>query len=86
MDLSESHTQSFIVHLWIEETADEGGGVIWRGSITHVPSGRRRHLKDLDGIAIFIMPYLERLGVRFGLRWRLRQYLKLSALNLIAHD
>ena len=63
MSLLEDHTHSFIVKVWLEETSAEGGRATWRGHITHVPSGERRYLKDLDDITSFIAPYLEKMGV-----------------------
>ncbi len=59
----ESSNQSFIVKIWLEETAEEAGRAMWRGHVTHVPSGQRRYIQDLDGIATFIVPYLEEMGV-----------------------
>jgi len=38
---------------------------IWRGHITHVPSGTRRYIENLNDIPLFIRPYLERVGVKF---------------------
>ena len=58
MDAVESNTHAFVIRIWMEE----GGGVeadTWRGHITHVLSGQRRYLKDLDSIKAFIAPYLE---------------------------
>ena len=65
MELTERKTCSFIIKIWLEETT-EGGQVLWRGHITHVPSGNRRYLQDLDEIKDFITPWLERLGVKLG--------------------
>lgn len=76
MDLYEVNTHSFIVKIWLEETVEEAGRAMWRGHITHVPSGRRRYVKDLDDITTFIAAYLESMGVQFGLSWRMRQWLK----------
>ena len=76
MRRAESLTDSFIVKVWLEGLAEEIGGATWRGHITHVPSGRRRYLRDLEGVTAFIAPYLERMGVRLGLRWRLRRWLR----------
>ena len=59
----------------MDDTEDEGGEAIWRGSITHVPSGERRYLHNLDDILGFIAPYLQQMGVRLGLSWRLKQWL-----------
>jgi hypothetical protein len=73
---AENHTHSFIVRVWLEETAEETGRAIWRGHITHVPSGERRYLKDLGDIFDFILPYLQGMGVKFGILWRVGQCLK----------
>jgi len=64
LGLTEIRTHHFIVKVWIEETAEEAGQAVWRGHITHVPSGRRRYLRDFGDIIAFIEPYLEAMGVR----------------------
>jgi len=66
MNVFEIDTHSFIVRIWLEETAEEAGRVTWRGHITHVPSGERRYFEELDGMAQFIIPYLRELGVKVG--------------------
>ena len=66
MDLLESNTHSFIVKIWLEETTEEAGQASWRGHITHVPNGDRRHLKDVSEITAFIEPYLRGMGVKLG--------------------
>ena len=71
-ELFEFSTHSFIVKIWIEETADETSNPLWRGHITHVPSGSRRYLSRLDGMRSFIKPYLKSMGIKFGLYWQLR--------------
>ncbi len=77
MDSSqEPEAQSFIVKVWVEERAEEAGRGVWRGHITHVSSSRRRYLKNLDEIGDFIAPYLEEMGIKLGVRWRLRRRLK----------
>ena len=76
MDLFESNTHSFIVKVWLEETAEEAGQATWRGHITHVSNGERRYLKELDDISMFIASYLEQMGVWFGKRWRVRDWLR----------
>lgn len=63
MDLFESDTHSFVVRIWLEETAEETGRTVLRGHITHVPSGERRYFQDLCGISRFIISYLENMGV-----------------------
>ncbi|NLS77503.1 MAG: hypothetical protein GXY76_09620 [Chloroflexi bacterium] len=62
--MPEQEPQSFILKVWVEETAEEAGRVTWRGHITHVPSNLRRYIQDLGEIERFVAPYLERLGVQ----------------------
>ena len=50
MDLLETLAHTFITKLWVEETAEESGQTLWRGHITHVPSGRKQPIKELDDI------------------------------------
>jgi hypothetical protein len=63
MPLLEDHTAAFIVRVWCE--GNELGSVSseWRGSIEHVPSGRRSFFRDLSSIGQFMKPYLEQLGI-----------------------
>lgn len=77
MNLLETHIQSFIIKIWVEEADDGRGRARWRGQITHVPSGKRSYLRDLNCIEFFMMPYLKRMGVKFGIGWRIRRWLKL---------
>lgn len=72
MALFESNTHSFIIRIWLEETAEEAGGAIWRGHITHVASNKRRYLKDLNDILVFIAPYLKEMRVNLGLALEIR--------------
>jgi len=82
MDSLEPDAQSFIVKVWVEDGAETGGQGIWRGHITHVLSHERHYLKDLSEIPDFIAPHLEAMGVKLGMRWRLRRWLK----RLMRHD
>lgn len=73
MDPLEIQTQSFIVRLWLEEDATAERAAVWRGHITHVPSGARRYVKSLQEISAFIAPYLKLMGVQLAARgWRRR--------------
>lgn len=67
--------QSFIIRFWVDEPTEETGRATWRGQITHVPSEQRRYLKDLEEVVDFIAPFLENLGVRFGVWWRIKRRL-----------
>ena len=75
MDQLEANFHPFILRIWLEESVEEAGRAVWRGHITHVPSGKRRHLRRLNDIAVFVAPYLERMGVKLGLYWRVRRWL-----------
>jgi len=58
MGMPELVIQSYVIKMWLEETAVEDGEVSWRGVITQVPGGERAHFSRLDAIAEFIEPYL----------------------------
>ena len=74
-DSIEANSHSFILKIWLEEPHELQGSAQWRGHITHVPTGRRRYLKDLNGIARFLIPYLEAMNAHVGFLWKLRQWL-----------
>ncbi len=75
MRRSDLDIQSFIVKIWLEETAEEANQAIWRGHITHVPSGERRYFQNLDEIVAFVTSYLERVGVKIHKPRRLKLWL-----------
>jgi hypothetical protein len=68
VERSEFAPQSFVIKIWLEEAAAEGTRATWRGHITHVPSGQRRYIQDLEGISAFVAPYLRQMGVNNDLR------------------
>jgi hypothetical protein len=70
----EPKTHSFIVKVWLEERGADGRAV-WRGHITHVPSGARHYFDRLAAIKRIIAPYLESLGVPPNRRTQLRGWL-----------
>jgi hypothetical protein len=72
MDEVEPVSHSFVIKIWLEETAGDVGQAIWRGHITHVGSGVGRYVKDLQEIIAFIVPYLRSMGVRISRSRRLR--------------
>jgi hypothetical protein len=76
MDQVEPDTQSFIVKVWVEDSAGKDDSGVWHGHITHIPSREHRYLKNLEEIQDFIAPHLEEMGVKLGRRWRLRNWLK----------
>jgi len=62
MSLLEDHTASFIVRIR-RESGNAPGLADWRGSIEHVPSGRRAFFRDLGAIVQFMKPHLTELGI-----------------------
>jgi hypothetical protein len=72
---AEFNVHSFIVKVWLEEEATNDSDSVWHGHITHVPSGEKRYLNNLDQISLFIQPYLEAMGIRFGLSERIKKCL-----------
>jgi hypothetical protein len=69
MDLPEQSTFSFVIKIWVEETAAEAGQSTWRGRIVHVPSGRQRSIVDLRHVAAFIAEHLTAAGLDRGAAW-----------------
>jgi hypothetical protein len=76
MSLYESSTHSFIVKVWLEEKTDESDPLTWRGHITHVPSGKRCYLRNLNGVTDFMAIFLKDMGVELGKRWQVKQWLR----------
>ena len=82
MNFPELRVLSFIVKIWEEDIEDETGRTLWRGSITHVPSGDRHlikdlhYIKDLDDIRAFIVPYMEKMGFKFRKLWSVCRWLR----------
>lgn len=62
----ETRLHSFVVKVWSDVTDEKAGATSWRGHITHVPSGRRAYVTDLDEIRKFIGSYLVEMGVDLG--------------------
>jgi hypothetical protein len=62
MDQIEPLTHSFIVKIWLEGMDEQSGQALWRGRITHVPSGLERYFDNLTSLIDFIVPYLEEIG------------------------
>lgn len=56
--MPESKVHSFIVKLWLEDGGSRKEMSGWHGYITHVPSGERRYLKDLQDIVTFVKSYV----------------------------
>ena len=60
MSVPEPNSHSFIVKVWIEETAEETGAIaLWRGHVVHVLSGERCYFQDFDTMLKFIMARMQ---------------------------
>lgn len=51
----EANTHAFVVKLWLE---GEKAPPTWRGHVTHVVTGERKHVSNSDQVARFIDRYL----------------------------
>ncbi len=69
----ETTSHSFIVKITIQDTAPEARHTTWRGSITHVPDGARRHFLNLETMADFVGDFIEGMGGDAGLIYGLRK-------------
>ena len=63
MALLENQGCSFIVRVWCESGDASSSTPEWRGSIEHVPNGRRAFFRELPAILDFMKPFLEELGI-----------------------
>jgi hypothetical protein len=71
----EPRTHAFVIKVWREETEPSANRATWRGYITHVASGQRRYVTNLNELNRFIALYLRALDVRLPLFWRICQWL-----------
>lgn len=71
MDDSPPDRHSFVIKIWAKEVENPREDTAWRGSVTHVGSGRRLYLESLVQVSAFIAPYLVELGGSLDLRTRL---------------
>lgn len=58
-DLSIWH---FVVRLWLEAQDEAATVFTWRGQVTHVPSGRRIYVNQLDDVQTAINSFLRMDG------------------------
>jgi hypothetical protein len=76
MDLIESGRHSFIVTVWMEETTAESGRPTWRGHVTHAASRERQYFSTLDEIPTIIAPFLEGMGAKLSIFWRVKRWIQ----------
>lgn len=60
-DRYRSPSHSFILRVWREESVEDSKRPAWRGHITHVMSGDRGYVQDIEGIEHFLAPYFKGL-------------------------
>jgi hypothetical protein len=70
-DEIEPGVHSFVVKVWREDGAARACRAVWHGHITHVASGRRRHISSIGQLNLFVVHYLDMLHVRLPLFWRI---------------
>ena len=63
--MPESKVHSFIVKLCLDDAEHRSGKAGWHGHITHVPSGERRYLRQLQDIVVFIKAYVGEIDGTF---------------------
>jgi hypothetical protein len=75
MELPENSIHSFVIKIWLEETAAEAGRARWRGHITHVATGQRHYVNSMGDLPAFVAPYLGLMGVDVDVESELQQWL-----------
>jgi hypothetical protein len=75
MDSNEKNRHVFIVRIWREAREIEGRLPEWRGMIESVQNGERRYVRNLNDVIAFIVPYLDRMGVRLDSGGKVRNWL-----------
>lgn len=73
----EADAHSFVIRLWLEDLAPGaiGNKVRWRGHVTHVMSGERRHVEDWVSVIDFVFSHFEDADVQLPFYWRVWQWL-----------
>lgn len=53
------HILSFIIKIWFEDDDNDNLKPSWQGTITHVPSGKRKSVQTIQGIDEFIQAFID---------------------------
>lgn len=61
MALLQDRTAAFVLRVWCETRHGCVPPLEWRGTIEHVPSGRRLCFRDMAAVAAFVQPYIDAL-------------------------
>lgn len=70
MDDPPPQEHSFVVKIWAKEVENPAQDAQWRGSVTHVGTGKRLYIKNLVQISAFLVPYVVEFGGSLDLRTR----------------
>jgi hypothetical protein len=71
----EEDTQVFIVRFWRESRELAGARPIWRGSVEHLPSGKRvyvKNFKEVESVMSSFVPEAEKTKRGSGWKKRLK--------------
>ena len=70
---------SFVIKIWAKRVDDATRDASWRGTITHVESGKRQYLESLVEVPRVLAPYVVEAGGTLDLRTRLCLWMVPSA-------
>ncbi len=73
-------SQSFVIHLWLEDSVRAGKPSPWRGSVAHVQTREPCSVDSLTDIALILATRLMAAG--FLLRWYERIWVRLMKATL----
>ena len=79
MELTDAAIHSFIVKVFVDEPEQGSRSGGWHGHITHVQSGKKGYLNDLDDVCDFIQPYLPKGRPGGKLKSRIKRWLGASS-------
>jgi hypothetical protein len=67
--------QSFILKVWLVQDRLDMCPV-WHGRLTHIPTGHRIHVRNMFQVVVFIAEYLDAMGARQPIIWRMYRWLR----------
>lgn len=74
MDFHDANIYSFIIKIWLEKGTDQSGNAVWHGYMTHIPSGARHYLRDVNDVVDIMRAYFANLHQ--GPERRMRRFLR----------
>ena len=78
MELLDPAIHSFIVKIFVDGSMQGSKSGEWHGHITHVQSGEKGYLNDLDDIGDFMQPFLPKRRLSGKLKSRIKRLLGTS--------